>query len=59
MGDFSQPDESVDQDEPNLKQFLPNRWLMIDPEKYNGQILSAIGHILTLFTSLVLPYQVF
>jgi len=54
----SQPDESFDQDSLNLKQFWLNRWLMIDPESYAGQIFSAIGHFLVLFTSLVLPYQV-
>ena len=58
MGDFSQPDELFDQDAQNLKQFCPSRWLMIDSESYTGQIVSAIGHFLALFTSLVLPYQV-
>ncbi|XP_065903305.1 uncharacterized protein [Dysidea avara] len=57
VGDFSQPDELFDQDAQNLKQFCPSRWLMIDSESYTGQIVSAIGHFLALFTSLVLPYQ--
>ena len=35
-----------------------NQWLIIDPESYVGLTVSAIGHILVLLISLILPYQV-
>ena len=40
------------------KQFCFNQRMIIDPEGYVGLTISAVGHILVLLTSLILPYQV-
>ena len=53
--DYSNQSQS---DEGRLKQSFFNQRIIIDPESYVGLTVSAIGHILVLFISLILPYQV-
>lgn len=53
---FQCDDQNDDQEGSKRSWF--NQRLIINPESYIGLLLSAIGHILALFTSLILPYQV-
>lgn len=54
----NQLNQSQNDDQERSKQSCLNKWLIIDPESYVGLTLSAIGHILALLSSLILPYQV-
>ena len=54
----TQPNQLKHDDQERSKQSCLNRWFIINPENYVGLTLSAIGHIFTLLTSLILPYQV-
>ena len=53
-----QPNQNQHDDQEGSKQSCFNQWLIINPESHFGLTVSAIGHILVLFTSLILPYQV-
>ena len=54
----NQLNQSQNDDKERSKQSFINQWLIIDPESYVGLTVSAIGHILTLLSSLILSYQV-
>ena len=54
----NQLNQSQNDDQERSKQSCINQWLIINPESYVGLTLSAIGHILALLSSLILPYQV-
>ena len=57
--EYSKPDLlNQNDDQERSEQLCLNQWLIINPESYIGLTLSAVGHILVLFTSLILPYQV-
>lgn len=59
MEDHStQLNQSQNDDQEQSKSCLSIEHLIINPESYIGQTISAIGHILVLIISLILPYQV-
>ena len=49
---------SQNDDQEKSKHSWVNKWLIVNPESYIGQTITAIGHIIVLVTSLILPYQV-
>ena len=54
----STADRLNNDDEGRLNLSYLDKFVLIDPESYFGLTIAVIGHIMVLFTLLVLPYQV-
>ena len=54
----SRADQLDNDDEQRFKLSYLDKFVLIDPESYFGLTIAVIGHIMVLFTLLMLPYQV-